>query len=516
MPYHNLDEFSTFKLPSDFDYTIIGAGAAGILLAVRLSKLGHKVLLIESGNFEVDEDRQKFNTVIESGKKMNGIAWGRKRAIGGTTVAWGGQSLPFSETDFLKKEWLRKSGWPIKFEELLPYYENANIFMGIDTLPYQGKEIFGKIKLTDPGIDNNLFDYHVSKWAKQPNFRLLYHEYLRDNITILYNAFFDKVLKEGDTVEAIEISDLKKNKFKFPVKHLIIAAGGVETNRILLSNKTLFEEYKNYNLVGKGFMDHPCIAVGKVRTKNPYRLQKYFNTHHIHGKKVSIRLSLSKEVQIKEQLLNCSGSLLFVTEEGRFDPYAEIKALSKKFNIKSIVNLSGSILEIGKSALAYFKDNFFYKLNTTAKVVLMIEQEALDGSKIDLAVQEDEIGQKQAVVNWDISFLTWKTAVQSAGYMKKELERLGFGQVEIDQSVDLNNPDWKDLLSDVNHHMGGCIMSQSPADGIVDKNLKIWGIQNMFVSSCAVFPTSSHSNPTLTLLALSERLANYLHYEKNS
>jgi choline dehydrogenase-like flavoprotein len=36
----------------------------------------------------------------------------------------------------------------------------------------------------------------------------------------------------------------------------------------------------------------------------------------------------------------------------------------------------------------------------------------------------------------------------------------------------------------------------------VDKNLKINGITNLFVCSSAIFPTSSHSNPTLTTLAL--------------
>jgi choline dehydrogenase-like flavoprotein len=69
----------------------------------------------------------------------------------------------------------------------------------------------------------------------------------------------------------------------------------------------------------------------------------------------------------------------------------------------------------------------------------------------------------------------------------------------------LEEPDWANYLSDVNHHMGGTRMSATAGEGVVDPNLKVWGYENLHLLSCSVFPTSSHSNPTLTLLALCQK-----------
>jgi choline dehydrogenase-like flavoprotein len=85
---------------SAFEYVIVGAGAAGILLAVKLTTNGRRVLLIESGHFALDDQRQALNEVEQSGKPLSNPVWARKRVIGGTTTVWGGQSLPFSSMDF--------------------------------------------------------------------------------------------------------------------------------------------------------------------------------------------------------------------------------------------------------------------------------------------------------------------------------------------------------------------------------------------------------------------------------
>src|SRR6266496_514165 len=89
-----------------FDCVIIGAGAVGILLAVKLTTNEKRVLLIESGHFALDDQRQVLNEVEQSGKPLSNPVWARKRAIGGTTTVWGGQSLPFSSMDFEPRDWV--------------------------------------------------------------------------------------------------------------------------------------------------------------------------------------------------------------------------------------------------------------------------------------------------------------------------------------------------------------------------------------------------------------------------
>src|SRR4051812_21093393 len=104
MPFIDLNTYANELAAENFDVVIIGAGAAGILLSVQLSRKGKRILLIESGHFTEDDKRQVLNNVDQTGKILEAAVSGRKRAIGGTTIAWGGQSLPFSSIDFEKRE----------------------------------------------------------------------------------------------------------------------------------------------------------------------------------------------------------------------------------------------------------------------------------------------------------------------------------------------------------------------------------------------------------------------------
>jgi len=60
------------------------------------------------------------------------------------------------------------------------------------------------------------------------------------------------------------------------------------------------------------------------------------------------------------------------------------------------------------------------------------------------------------------------------------------------------------------HHMGTTRMSESPADGVVDKNCTVHGYDNLHIAGSSVFTTGGWANPTLTILALSHRLSDHL------
>ena len=60
-------------------------------------------------------------------------------------------------------------------------------------------------------------------------------------------------------------------------------------------------------------------------------------------------------------------------------------------------------------------------------------------------------------------------------------------------------------LVDASHHMGGMCYPK-----IVNKNLKLQGLKNIFCCSSAIFPTSGSANPTLIICGLAERLSKYL------
>src|SRR5690606_5383344 len=135
--------------------------------------------------------------------------------------------------------------------------------------------------------------------------------------------------------------------------------------------------------------------------------------------------------------------------------------------------------------------------------------EPLEDSSITLSDEKDKLGMPKVNLDWRISRVTWETALYISNYFKKAFEDSTLGTLHLEEYMKSGNDNWENYLSDVVHHMGGARMSEDSVTGVVDKTLRVWGIEILFVCSCAVFPTSSHSNPTLTLLALTSRLANH-------
>jgi hypothetical protein len=313
MPYLDFNKHSIPPLSilgKSYDYTIIGAGVAGILLAVKLSEKNKSVLVIESGHFEEDENRQALNKVEQTGKCVENAVNGRKRAVGGSSIAWGGQSLPFSTLDFEYKEWVEQSGWAIKIDDLKPYYPLANRFLHIDEWDYEG-DIFKRLNYKKINFKEDTLYQHFSKWAPEPNLKKCYDHVLKDKVTVIYNAVLTKidVNKEGK-VETIDITNFEKKQQSMPINTLILATGGIETNRILLANnhqiKTGIGNHSGW--LGTCFMDHPCIEIGTLSHPDVYKLQSVFNTHIFNRRKYSIRLSLTELAQKKYKLMN--GSVL--------------------------------------------------------------------------------------------------------------------------------------------------------------------------------------------------------------
>ena len=61
-----------------------------------------------------------------------------------------------------------------------------------------------------------------------------------------------------------------------------------------------------------------------------------------------------------------------------------------------------------------------------------------------------------------------------------------------------------------NHQLGGTRMGDNPKDSVVDKNLKVHNMKNLFINGSSVFRSGGHCHPTFTIVKLSLRLGNYL------
>jgi len=195
--------------------------------------------------------------------------------------------------------------------------------------------------------------------------------------------------------------------------------------------------------------------------------------------------------------------------EGAFDPYAEVGNFRTLWGGRP-GRLGETVVSLAATAGALVRDGFVYKRGLEPALVVMAEQEALPGSRITLGRERDGFGMPKLSLHWEVSPRTWRTVVAFCRMVKGEVERLGYGRVNLRREIAEGAEDRTDLLTDVNHHMGGTVMGSDPERSVVDENLKVRNVGNFWVASSSVFPSSSHSNPTLTLLALTNRLSEKL------
>ena len=513
MPYIDFNKKPITSHTYPFDYTIIGAGVAGILLAVKLAEKGKSVLLIESGHFEEDDKRQALNQVEQTGKTVENAINGRKRAVGGTSIAWGGQSLPFSKLDFEEKTWIENSGWPLSIDDLKPYYPLANRFLNVDELDYEN-DIFKLLNYEKLAFKEDTFYQHFSKWSPQPNLKKAYNSTLKQGVTVIYNAVLTKIYLDADgKAEKICITNFDKKQAYITVNNLLLATGGIETNRILLANNHQIKGGigSESGWLGQCFMEHPCIEIGTLQHSDAYKLQSIFNTHFFNKRKYSIRLSLTELAQKKFKLMNGSVLIAFIDYPNEGDnPYSELINLHNPLKIIALGKIIKNYESYFLTLRALLKHKFVYKHKALPKISLMMEQEPTADSRISLSHQKDIFGIPKAKINWTISPKTWVSVNKIAEFLTEEFSRLSLGKVTIYPHISLKNANWADYLTDANHHIGGTRMSKTPETGVVDHNLRVWGHANIYVCSTSVFPTGSHSNPTLTLMALCLRLVNHL------
>ncbi len=136
------------------------------------------------------------------------------------------------------------------------------------------------------------------------------------------------------------------------------------------------------------------------------------------------------------------------------------------------------------------------------------EQEPTSRSSITLTDQRDPLGLLRIRFNWQISereLATIRQYVQIAQHSLADVAR-----IIPDEDLMSGSPNFLARCDDSNHHMGGMRMSTSDATGVVDTNLRLYGLTNTYICSSAVFPCSGFSNPTHTVLALAVRLCDHL------
>lgn len=494
------------------DICIIGAGAAGISIALEWNNSPYKVILLEGGGFEYDDTVQELYRGELTGRPYFPIKSSRLHFFGGTTGHWGGVCSTFDEIDFKKRDWVDNSGWPIKLQDIAPFYPRAHPILDLGACEWDLKYWQKQNPALKPlPLDENVMWSKVWQQSPPTRFGTKYKDTIVNAKNIHLYTYANVVdINAVENVSAIKQVTVKNSAGKqhtVKARFFILACCAIQNSRLLLaSNKQAAAGLGNDNdLVGRYFMEHPHIKSGELRLLNPDPLKLY---ELVEGTKVRAQLAFSEKTQTELKVLN--GTIALLPQEFAENSISNIKMWSNDDPRKSLDSFA-KYNSLDKRS--FFERHFMpSKLFKAYGLTTVMEQVPNPLSRVTLNNEKDALGVPRVNLNWQMLPLDKKTVTTLSKVLGQQVGAAGIGRVRLPDFMldekDDNIP--SDFVSGGWHQMGTTRMSDDPKTGVVDANCRVHGINNLFVAGSSCYTTGGAVNPTLTVVAISLRLSDHI------
>jgi choline dehydrogenase-like flavoprotein len=496
------------------DICIVGAGAAGITFAVESARKGKKVLLLEGGGPLREDSSQALYDSEIAGLPHRGIHTGRIRVKGGTTVRWGGQILELDALDFTPRPDIPESGWPFPKSTLTTFYERALTLEGLARVERSDAAVWRHLGLPFTQFDE--LEAYLSRWCPEPNFARLHHKTLTadSNIHLWLHASAVELITENKAAIGVRCRTLTGIETIFRARYYVFALGGIESSRFFLQPRPGGHPWNRSGLLGQHFQDHIDCNAAAIEPLDHALFHDTFDPILIHGFKYLPKLRLLPQAQACHGTLNIGSTMSFEdTGKVRGQAKTTIRNLMRgRFSDVTRDNLQHTT----KHVPMLIRQAWRYKVQRRAysppevRIFLRVhcEQEPTSRSSITLTDERDPLGLLRIRFDWQISERELETIRQYVLVAQRVLA--GIARIVPNEDLMSGSPAFLARCDDSNHHMGGMRMSTTDATGVVDTNLRLYGLKNTYICSSAVFPSSGFSNPTHTLLALTLRLSDHL------
>ena len=521
------------------DLCIVGSGPAGASIAKEFGGLSIQVLVIEGGGAEQTLANQALYDVENLGvARTTPQELVRNRILGGSSHTWTGRCVSFDDIDFECRTWVPNSGWPISPMDVLPFLERAGEYLGIGPNVY-GDNLWEKLGIPPPQplIDPTRLKSQFWQFsrdgrnASEPTrFSRTIASIEEPNVKVLTYANVTHVntSTDGTRVESLEIRTLEGKRFEVKAKIVVLACGGIENARLLLaSNRIVLNGVGNaHDLVGRFLMDHPRCTLGWFHPNRSAAIQDRFGHYWLDdekGRHVYLHgLTLSPAIQRKEQLLNCAAFLEEIPSAD--DPWMAMTRLLRtaKPDVETLEwrrarPPSNEIITMIRHLPSLLNSAYRRVVKRRTPIIgaqelvlaCLVEQVPDASSRVTLAERKDALGMPISRIDWRIGELEWRSVLRLNELIGLELRRIGLP--EHSHNVRLSEEsDWRSNFIDRAHPAGTTRMADSPKQGVVDQNCQVHGVAGLYIAGSSVFPTAGHGNPTLMIVALAIRLADWL------
>jgi len=490
-----------------FDFVIIGAGMGGSTIAYALKDSGASILVLERGAF-LPQEAQNWDVKGVSRYRANEIWFDEHDQpmhprvyynVGGNTKVYGAAMLRYRVQDFegIAYEEGKTIPWPISYEDLRPYYDEAERLLGVHgqagedpTEPPRGDFLLPPVphepvieELAQKFRQQGLHPFHLpvavdlgangtcircqtcdgfpcQVQAKgDAETRLLRPALQSSSVTLWTNALVESLntSADGKRVDNVEIT-YNGEKRQVTANLFILSAGAVNSPVLLLKSKN--DKFPNglannsSGLVGRNYMAHNnsvIMAISPWR-KNPTRFQKSlaFNDFYLPGPESNQPLG---NVQMRGKIL------------------PDMLKKKKKLVLRS-----------------------FSRFLAARSVDLWIMSEDLPNP--DNRVWVDERGK----VHLSRRPNNLKPHLELVKRTKEIMRKAGFPLIFAERRG----------IETISHQCGTLRFGNDPTTAVLDPWCRSFDLPNLFVVDTSFYPSSAAVNPALTLVAQALRVAAHI------
>jgi choline dehydrogenase-like flavoprotein len=511
------------------DVCIVGGGAAGITLARELADSSLSVLLIDEGGLEpAPSDRPVYELVPGPVVEL-GVSPGRTFYLGGNTNHWFGNCRPLEEVDFRPRAWIPHSGWPITRDDLVPYYARAQRLAGLGSFDlYDIGATRGQLPVRARALESRVLRTRVVQTTPEFSFSRLHRAALQaaTNVTVLLGCHVTAIVGDGGS-RVRHVDAVRANGSRVPIlaDRFVLASGGIENARLLLSSTTVLGQMppSSAGNVGRYFQEHWYYSFATHLThrradRRSRPLHLYDGgagdreraipefRHPVGGAHLWAQLTLAEEVA---HVLKSPGLALWLTPSAT--PPAGIRA------VKAARSAGLRPAELARTLSALVR----HPVLNAEYVARKLLPRGLPSRRLTLIAQVEQVPDPENRV-------TLSSATDAYGRPKADL-RVELGEAErrrharaLAHAAHELGLDGRALAREMEdkyrsgefgyfwHHMGTTRMADDPSQGVVDRDCRVHGLENLYVAGSSLFPTSGTAGPTLTIVALAARLADHL------
>ncbi len=509
-----------FDLNDDSVVVIVGSGAGGGTLGTELALKGIKTVILEAGARHeiedfINDEWDSFAQLAWADMRTTSGSWRVARdfanlpawivkAVGGSTTHWAGASLRFQEHEFRTRsvygdiKGANLLDWPITLKELEPYYEKAEFRMGVTrtngiaglpgnnnykvfekgakAIGYQDVST-GRMAINSderdgrPGCQQSGFCFQGCKFGAK--WSTLYAEIPKGeatgNLEVRPNAHVLRIEHDASgKVTGVVYADKEGNQHRQKARVVAVAGNSIESPRLLLNSaSSIYPDglANSSGQVGRNYMRHMTGSVYAVFDR-PVRMWRGTTMAGI----------VRDEADHKP-------------DRGFVGGY-ELETLSLGLPFMAAFLDPGAWGREFTSALDSYEN--------MAGLWIVGEDMPQESNRVTLSSEKDQFGMRVANVHFDDH--PNDIAMRAHAYRQGSAMYEAVGATRTFPTTPYPST----------HNLGTNRMSETPRDGVVNKWGQSHDIPNLFVSDGSQFTTGGAENPTLTIVALAIRQAEYI------